>query len=492
MPSETRMKKNSARGRRAYPLPVTILFIAATILALSYLFMASGSVLLRFFLAIVVLIISGSAIARANGIPDSYGAYLHGGKKGIDLVDSLASRNEWLWNGLADWGLGLGFGLLSLPMFGKRISKKTFLLGMATILVILIFVFPYLSLVLSFINLPQITNAAAASTTTTTTVQGSNLLYYALIAAGIIGGFSLFTMIVILYAGGSILLGIFEFIAGYASSNPNYSLLTSQVPGVAPIIPGITIPFSAGIISLVALLIVHEFSHGIQARIAKIKIKSIGVILFGIIPLGAYVEPDESKVKKLKARDQDRISIAGISANMFVSLLFFAVTLLMLYLVLPNVSTGGVIVTSVMKNSPAYGIIAPNSTVLMWNNLTIRNEYDLATAESGYIAGNYVSITTNGGVSSIMPSGAGKLGIYVAPAATSSAAYQVTNFIYAIAVLSFGLNFFVAIFNLLPIPGFDGWRIYQGKVKNKRLLKALAALIVAAILINVLPWFWTL
>jgi hypothetical protein len=487
------MKRKRAGFAKANPLLVTLVFAAAALLALGYLFVVSGNVLLRFFLAIVVLMISGSAIAFANGLQNSYGAYLLGGKKGIDFVDWLASSNEWLWNGLADWGLALGFGLLSLPMFGKRLNRKTFILGMATILVILIFVFPYLSVVLTFINIPQISSAAAgAAATTAASSQGANLLYYALIAAGIIGGFSLFTMIVILYAGGSILLGIFEFIAGYASSNPNYSLLTSQVPGVAPIIPGITIPLFAGIISLVILLIVHEFSHGIQARIAKVRIKSIGVILFGIIPMGAFVEPDESKVRKLKPRDQDRISIAGISANMLVSLLFFAVTLLMLYLVLPNVSTGGIIVTSVVKSSPAYGVIAPNSTILMWNSMTIRNEYDLAAAESGYVAGNYVSVVTNKGAVSIMPESAGKLGIFVAPAETSTWTYQVAEFIYAIAALSFGLNFFVAIFNLLPIPGFDGWRIYQGKVKNKRLLKALAVLIVAAILINVLPWFWTL
>ena len=176
---------------------------------------------------------------------------------------------------------------------------------------------------------------------------------------------------------------------------------------------------------------------------------------------------------------------------MLVSLLFFALTLLMLYLVLPNVGTGGVRVTYVVNNSPAYGAIVPNSTILMWNGQAIGNEYDLARAESGYAAGNYVNIATSKGVLRIMPNSEGKLGILVAPAETPLA-YQAANFVYAVAALSFGLNFFVAIFNLLPIPGFDGWRIYQGKIRNKKLLKALAALIVAAILINVLPWFWTL
>ncbi len=229
--------KKTRTGSKNSPFLVTLLVAAAAVLSLGYLFVVSGNVLLRFFLAIVVLVVSGSAIAKANGIRSSYGAYLLGGRRGIEFIDSLASRNKGLWKGMADWGLAFGFGLLSLPMFRRYLSKKMFLLGMATILVTLIFVFPYLPVVLSFINIPQISNAVGAGSGGVGS-QGASLLYYALIAVGIIGGFSLFTVVVILYAGGGILLGILEFIAGYASSNPNYSLLSSQIPGVAPIIPG--------------------------------------------------------------------------------------------------------------------------------------------------------------------------------------------------------------------------------------------------------------
>lgn len=70
--------------------------------------------------------------------------------------------------------------------------------------------------------------------------------------------------------------------------------------------------------------------------------------------------------------------------------------------------------------------------------------------------------------------------------------YQVANFFYELAALSFGLNFFVAIFNLLPIPGFDGWRIYASKIKSKKVLNALTIIIVIGLLANVLPWFWTI
>jgi Zn-dependent protease len=56
--------------------------------------------------------------------------------------------------------------------------------------------------------------------------------------------------------------------------------------------------------------------------------------------------------------------------------------------------------------------------------------------------------------------------------------------------LSFLLNFLVAVVNLLPIPGFDGWQVYRTKVKNAKYLNLLAALILVALVINALPWIW--
>ncbi|HEB37828.1 MAG TPA: peptidase M50, partial [Thermoplasmatales archaeon] len=59
------------------------------------------------------------------------------------------------------------------------------------------------------------------------------------------------------------------------------------LPGINPILPvGYTI------IGLAIAIVVHEFSHGIQCVLGKIKIKSLGIIAF-IVPIGAFVEPDE-------------------------------------------------------------------------------------------------------------------------------------------------------------------------------------------------------
>ena len=52
------------------------------------------------------------------------------------------------------------------------------------------------------------------------------------------------------------------------------------------------------------------------------------------------------------------------------------------------------------------------------------------------------------------------------------------------------LNFLVAVVNLLPIPGLDGYRIYVVNIKNKKFVSLLIALIVAGIVINALPWLF--
>jgi hypothetical protein len=481
-------ERRTLRRSNIYKTAVTLTLAAAALLSIIFLYLANGDVLLRFGVAILVLVLSGRMIATANGLKDSFGAYLLGGKRGIRLVESLARKNPRLWAAFADWGLAFSFGLLSYFLFKGYVSKKMVAFGAATVAAVLLLAFPYLPLVLSFINIPQLSVSVAASPQAS---AGISAFFYLFLALSVIAGFSASTIFLILYSGGSILYTAFLFLLGAISSHPNYSILAQQAPGVAPLIPGLTIPFFAGIISLFVLLVVHEFSHGILARILKVRIKSIGAILFGIIPIGAFVEPDENQVKKLRSSGQNRISIAGVSANMLTCMVFFAITLALLYFVLPGISTGGIRITQVVKGYPAYGVIPLNSIITAWNGMPIINSFALAKAEASYVPNTTVAVATSTGTYFLVPKSDGKIGIIEAPA-QSTVAYQAANFLYAVAALSFGLNFFVAIFNLLPIPGFDGWRIYNDKIKDKRKLKALAALLIFALLLNVLPWFWTI
>ncbi len=79
-----------------------------------------------------------------------------------------------------------------------------------------------------------------------------------------------------------------------------------EAPSVSLVIPGVELPGSSiyvplgyGLVALATVLIVHEFSHGILAVAEKINVKSVGLMLFAILP-GAFMEPDEEEMKEAK------------------------------------------------------------------------------------------------------------------------------------------------------------------------------------------------
>lgn len=92
-------------------------------------------------------------------------------------------------------------------------------------------------------------------------------------------------------------------------------------------------------------------------------------------------------MKRLSESGQNRISIAGVSANLVTSMIFFLVTFAIIAYVLPGISTDGVLITQVAPGYPANGVIPVNSTILAWNNVQIANSYDLSVAEASYTPG---------------------------------------------------------------------------------------------------------
>ncbi len=104
-----------------------------------------------------------------------------------------------------------------------------------------------------------------------------------------------------------------------------YSKYIAGVPmvGVKAVIPGVTIPFWYGIIGLITVLVVHELAHGILARREGISLKSLGIVSLTIIPIGAFVEPDEEEMKSKSRGARLRIFAVGSFGNIILALLAF-------------------------------------------------------------------------------------------------------------------------------------------------------------------------
>ncbi len=117
----------------------------------------------------------------------------------------------------------------------------------------------------------------------------------------------------------------------------------SSIPGV------IGIPFWFWIITIAIILIPHEFMHGVIARMEKVRLKSVGLLLLAIFP-GAFVEPDEKQLAKKGIWPRLRVFAAGSFINIIIglSVLFIAQTFLWNAAVQP-----GLLITSVADNSPA-------------------------------------------------------------------------------------------------------------------------------------------
>ena len=129
-----------------------------------------------------------------------------------------------------------------------------------------------------------------------------------------------------------ILLAVYFTVVGTgALYNNAVDIITGKVttPGASFILPGIKLPggpylpLLSGIISIIFLAFVHEFSHGIVAFARKVRIKNAG---FGFllplpIPL-AFVEPDEKSMNKARIIDRLRILSAGSGANIVFAFVF--------------------------------------------------------------------------------------------------------------------------------------------------------------------------
>jgi membrane-associated protease RseP (regulator of RpoE activity) len=124
---------------------------------------------------------------------------------------------------------------------------------------------------------------------------------------------------------GTFLLVIFAGLQ--ALQNPTPTALNQPRNVLA--IPGVNdfLPLSAAVEIVTGLLIglvVHEGGHGLMCRVEDIDIDSMGLALLTIIPVGAFVEPDEDSRKAADRGAQTRMFAAGVMNNFAVAIVAFA------------------------------------------------------------------------------------------------------------------------------------------------------------------------
>jgi membrane-associated protease RseP (regulator of RpoE activity) len=166
------------------------------------------------------------------------------------------------------------------------------------------------------------------------------------------------------------------------------------IPGLNPIIP-----VGYGIVALAIAILIHEFSHGILTRVAKVKIRSLGIIAV-IIPIGAFVEPDEEGLRKLPRNQRSRLYAAGPMANLacaFVCALIFSGV----FMAAVEPAQDGVVISGVTKDYPAYNAgLRPGMLItgISSDNFTqskIVTDLDFQDLMGRTRAGDVINITYN-------------------------------------------------------------------------------------------------
>ena len=165
------------------------------------------------------------------------------------------------------------------------------------------------------------------------------------------------------------------------------------------VIPGVNdfLPLSAApeiVFGLLVGLVVHEGGHGLLCRVEDIEIESMGLALLTVIPLGAFVEPDEENRQRADRGGQTRMFAAGVTNNFAVSALAF---LLLFGPVVGAIApvAGVPIGNTVPGSAAADANIARGDVITAVGGQSVANENDLDAALAE--ADRRVSLTVDGG-----------------------------------------------------------------------------------------------
>lgn len=263
-----------------------------------------------------------------------------------------------------------------------------------------------------------------------------------------------------------------------------YSLKTlMDAPSVSLVVPGVEVPGSpifipllSGLIALATVLIVHEFSHGILARVEKIKINSIGLLLFAILP-GAFVEPDEEELYDLPRPARMRIFVAGSMANLTLAAIALIVMMLLSSFVMPAVfEEDGVVISRLTEDGNAINYLSEGMIIEKINNISINDSNSYFNAVSTLRPNDTVYIETDQGdysfqlKSNPQNKSLGFMGIQSKTNQVVSDKFDnqiFTPILWGLMPLEellywiFFLNFAIGTFNLLPMKPLDGGHLLE-------------------------------
>ncbi len=287
------------------------------------------------------------------------------------------------------------------------------------------------------------------------------------------------------------------------------SAVSLVIPGVK--IPGspVMIPLISGWIALFLVILVHEGSHGIVARAHKIPVTSSGIFFLGPL-MGAFVEPDEKKLRKSNDITQYSVYAAGPWSNILLALLCIA---LITYVFVPvnnaMVNEVGVELAGVTEGYPAD--IAGVKGLMVITELQgkpVRNYDDFSAIVKHLRPNETVKMVADGKTFTFNTTAhpndplQGYLGVLAKnkpkvepknPALWYRIIYRIFLWIAELLSITGILSFGIGLANLLPLGPVDGGRMVlcalskiKGEAKAKKWWAKISLFTLLLLAINVL------
>lgn len=305
-----------------------------------------------------------------------------------------------------------------------------------------------------------------------------------------------------------------------------YVLFTKPeaTPGVGLVLPfkakGIFfVPFFYWIISIFVIAVVHEFAHGLIARVNNLKVKSSGFAFVGlIIPIipAAFVEPDEKELRKRPHKEQLSIFAAGPFSNIAIAFLFLGIVSL-IFTPIANavIEPNGVKINDYVKGNQTFPAqsagIQIGEVIQQVDEYPVKYVENLSTILKTKKPGDAVTLKTDKTTYQIKLAknpeneNLAYIGAYLEQSTKIKDNIKgiygeflpnALIWIYGLFVILFILNLGIGLFNLVPIGPLDGGRMLQlplqkyfGKEKGDKVWYYIGMFFLIIIFINIAAGF---
>ena len=183
---------------------------------------------------------------------------------------------------------------------------------------------------------------------------------------------------------------ILSFSLALFSGVPKSDAPASQLipfPGVSPIIP-----FWWPAIAFIGALVIHEFAHALQARAHGMRVRSVGVLMLGPFPAGAFVEPEHEELSKAPRRERARLFAAAPATNLFAG--FFTWLVICALATQFSVVNPGVHASGIVEDSAAAEAgLEPWEIITHFNGTPVTTAEEMSEQLDVHSVGDNVSLT---------------------------------------------------------------------------------------------------